>query len=1093
MEEQQVYREIKHFRKKYYINQLIKGIIITSGLVLGLFIIITSLEFVARLNTVGRGFLFFGFMAFVLFLVYNFILKPILCLTNLNNGISDEHAALHIGKYFPSISDRLLNFLQLKRSSENRALIRASLKQRATSFSSVSFTQAIDLRQNQSYVKYLAPSLFAFLVILAFIPQLFTTSAKRIVNYHQEFAPVAPFRFNLASENLIGFKNEDHIISLKLSGVGIPQNVYLVHKDRRVKMASTGEGVFTYTFSKIQVSKRIYFEAAGFTSKEYAIKVVNRPNLKNFNVFLDYPNYLRRRSERIENIGNLNIPEGTLVKWQFKTVDAESLSISFDDEIIDVQSTDNQLYEYNKRFKESVLYKLLLSNSYSKNKDIIGYQIRVIPDEYPGINLNVYQDTVLYSFLILGGNISDDYGITNLKLIYSVQGENEETRTKDEVLLPFNFQQINQSYFYRWSLDSLDLREGERVEYYVKVWDNDGVNGVKSSKSGVYTFRMPASEEIEEDISKSSAKTSDEMENTLDEAQRLKKDLEDLENNLRGKKQLDWKDEKKLQELIEKKEQLNQAVEDLKKQFEAEKLKKERFQQQSEEIRKKVEDIQKLLDELLDEETRRLYEELQRLLDEEQNNEQIQDLLERINRKEDNLVQELERTLELFKRMKFDYQLDEAIQQLDEMTKDQKELAEETKDKKSDLEDISEQQEQLQKEFEEFENTLDELNEMNQDLKNPHSLQDHSKIQESIKEEMKNSQESIQDGKRKKASESQQKSGQQMQNMSRQLKQMQSSMEMQVMEANLNDLRDILYNLIKLSFDQEELMKEFRSVDQTDPRFVKLGQWQLDIKDDAKIVEDSLLSLAARASQLGSFVTREVGEMNSHLDNSIQSIRDRKKSKAVSDQQFAMTSMNNLALMLDDVMAMMQQNLSEAMGNNPKSDKNQKLPSLSDLQKLLNKQIDELKRSGKTGRGLSEELAKLAAEQERIRKALQDMETQLREEEGAGRNTITEKMEETEMDLVNKQLTERTIRRQREILTRLLEAENAMRERELDNEREGISANEYENELPKAFEEYFKAKEKEVELLKTVPPKLYPYYKKEVNDYFRRIGNQNFD
>ena len=97
------------------------------------------------------------------------------------------------------------------------------------------------------------------------------------------------------------------------------------------------------------------------------------------------------------------------------------------------------------------------------------------------------------------------------------------------------------------------------------------------------------------------------------------------------------------------------------------------------------------------------------------------------------------------------------------------------------------------------------------------------------------------------------------------------------------------------------------------------------------------------------------------------------------------------------------------------------------------------------------------------------------------------------MDLVNKQITAETIERQREILTRLLEAENAMRERELDNEREGETAREYERVLPETFEEYFKAKEKEVELLKTVPPKLYPYYKKEVNEYFKRIGNQNFD
>jgi hypothetical protein len=93
------------------------------------------------------------------------------------------------------------------------------------------------------------------------------------------------------------------------------------------------------------------------------------------------------------------------------------------------------------------------------------------------------------------------------------------------------------------------------------------------------------------------------------------------------------------------------------------------------------------------------------------------------------------------------------------------------------------------------------------------------------------------------------------------------------------------------------------------------------------------------------------------------------------------------------------------------------------------------------------------------------------------------------MELINKQLTEQTIRRQRDILTRLLEAEKSMREQNLDEERKGETAKEYQKEIPRAFEEYLRLKEKEVELLKTVPPKLYPYYKKEVSEYFKRIEN----
>lgn len=98
-------------------------------------------------------------------------------------------------------------------------------------------------------------------------------------------------------------------------------------------------------------------------------------------------------------------------------------------------------------------------------------------------------------------------------------------------------------------------------------------------------------------------------------------------------------------------------------------------------------------------------------------------------------------------------------------------------------------------------------------------------------------------------------------------------------------------------------------------------------------------------------------------------------------------------------------------------------------------------------------------------------------------------MEQTEMDLVNKQLTDQMLKRQQEIVTRLLETEKSAREQDMDDERKGETAKDYEKEMPKAFEEYLRLKEKEVELLKTVPPKLYPYYKKEVNEYFKRVGD----
>jgi hypothetical protein len=93
-------------------------------------------------------------------------------------------------------------------------------------------------------------------------------------------------------------------------------------------------------------------------------------------------------------------------------------------------------------------------------------------------------------------------------------------------------------------------------------------------------------------------------------------------------------------------------------------------------------------------------------------------------------------------------------------------------------------------------------------------------------------------------------------------------------------------------------------------------------------------------------------------------------------------------------------------------------------------------------------------------------------------------MDKTATDIVNKNLTSETLRRQQEIMTRLLEAEKAERERELDDKRESKeNKNDFKRNL-QDFPEYNKQMQREAELLKTLPPALKPYYKNLVKEYF---------
>ena len=61
------------------------------------------------------------------------------------------------------------------------------------------------------------------------------------------------------------------------------------------------------------------------------------------------------------------------------------------------------------------------------------------------------------------------------------------------------------------------------------------------------------------------------------------------------------------------------------------------------------------MDELLDDETKKLYAELQKLLEEQKNIDELKNVLDKLHDRESNLQKELERALELFKKMKFEF------------------------------------------------------------------------------------------------------------------------------------------------------------------------------------------------------------------------------------------------------------------------------------------------------------------------------------------------------------------------------------------------------------------------------------------------------
>ena len=862
-------------------------------------------------------------------------------------------------------------------------------------------------------------------------------------------------------------------------------------------MTRAGVGSFRANIRRVQEDLELRFEAEGFYSTPKQVFVYDRPFASEMKITAQFPKYTGWEKKEYSSMGAFKVPVGTNFNWEIKARHSDSVIVFGDSSKPLLRyPSDKDGFSFSKTFLASNKIEFVLKNEFGNNKEPLISELLLIEDRRPRITLRSLADSTLFNFVALGGEISDDYGFSSLSVNYILRSKESKVIKSGKESIPISLSVQDQDFFLRWDIEKYSIEAGQKLEYYLEVFDNDGVTGSKSSRTPSKFLTIPDERELRENIDRKKEEFMRSGSSTKNSLEELQKEIKEFQDETRNKKELSWQDKKKLEELLEEHKKLEKDLDELKTEMNKIRPQEEKYLEQTESTKEKTRQLEKLMEEVLDEETRKLLEELKQLLEEDQNNESIQKKLSDLERKDSQYEKELDRALELFKQLQFDQKMEQAIQDLEDLATRQEELSEEAMDGEKSNEELAENQQDINDEFQKLQEDLEDLAGLDKELESPRNLDDQGfeEQMESISQNMKDSKEMMDSGKQKKGGKNQKEGAKKMKELAQNMMDFQSSSEMEMLSENIENLRALLENLIVLSFEQERIMTEFRAVRRTDPRYVELSQEQLKLQSDVGIVEDSLYALASRIFQIESFITKEMAELNYQMDESIRLIRERRPGKASVKQQFAMTSVNNLALMLDNVL----QQLQEQMANQMKGDQmcskpngSKPSPSLSQMQKQLNQKIRDLKKGGTQGQQLSEELMRLAQEQEQIRQGMEKM--------GEGGNQIDKNlqkqldelgrlMEDTEKDLVHKRLTRELLERQEEIETRLLESEKADRERELKEEREGELAQEFEREIPPDLEEYIRSKESQIELLKTISPDLNPYFKEKVNQYFEEIN-----
>jgi len=930
-----IYQKLEAFIKKYYTNELIKGILLFTGFGLLYFLFTLFIEYFLWLKPLGRTFLFWLFVGVEVFLLVRLILFPLFKLFKLQKGIDYTQASKIIGNHFTEVSDKLTNFLQL--SSENNAesseLVLASIEQKANSLQPIPFGNAINFKANKKYLPLaLVPILLFAVFYISGNSNVISQSLNRVVHFNSAFLPPAPFKFVVLNSNLQAEQNKDFVIKMESVGNVVPENVMIHIGDESYFMESSQPGKFEFKVEKPAESIRFSFEGNSVISEEYELKVITVPSIANFEMVLNFPSYLKKKSETIQGTGNAIVPEGTTVTWKMNTKSTQEVTWKRDNEVFKFNKVENE-FKLAKNISQNTEYQILTSNVKVKNYEKLDYQLSVIKDQYPTINVGPAPDSLKLDKNYILGRLGDDYGLAKLQIVYYERNKPQSAKRGN---IPVKSGVFDQFVFNFPS--NLPVEEGVFYEYYFEVFDNDAPHGFKSTKSSTFSDRVATTDEIQDQELQQQNNNINSLSKSLKNQTKQISEMDKLQNAGKEKDNLEFKDQQKINDFIKRQKQQDEMMKQFSEKMNQnlDKFKDDKKDKTAEDLQKRLDNAQKDL-----EKNQKLLDELKNLND-KLNSEELFDKMEKFKQISKNQSRNLEQLVELTKRFYVSKKAEQVAEKLNKLSEQQEQLSSKEK------ENTKEKQDEINKSFDKIQEDLKDLKEENKILKKPLDIPSDASKEKDVDNDLNKASEELSKKNTSGAKPKQKSAAKKMKSMAQEMQSEMEGGEQEQLEEDVAMLRQILDNLLAYSLSQEDVMKQFKSMKLGSSTFTKNIKIQQNLKQQFRHVDDSLFALSLRNPKVAEDVTKEIGNVQYNMDKAIETLTDVQIPRGVSHQQYAVSSANKLADFLSDLLNNMQMSMPKPGAGKPKpgDGPGMQLPDIIQKQKGL---ADKMKEGMKSG------------------------------------------------------------------------------------------------------------------------------------------------
>ena len=1023
--------------------------------------------------------------------------------------------ALQVEKRFPHLKNLLVNAVQLNAREDGREgysleLTAAAIQQAEEACRDLDFGRAIPRRPQGLALTEAGISVVVVFILLLSFPIQGKKAFSQFLNLKaiQQAEGLASLKIEPGNGKVA--KGQSFDIRVAVEGKTIREA--LVHRKpesgvwEEVKAIPLAANRFEHSFESVMEPFEYYVTAGRLTSEHYRIGVSVKPVVVQFKLKAIYPSYAKVPPQEVpDGSGEVTALVGTVVEVSGKAnVPLTSAKLALSDSSQVTLKPEGSQFTGRFVVRKDAIYHFEISDSSGeRNEDPPEFRITAIPDEPPAIRIaqpggDIYLPENLVVPLALEAH--DDFGLTRMALKVRKGAGEQGSKGAEEKTVPIadlKGRVADTALVFSWDLNNLGLLAGEEAVYYAEVYDNDVVSGPKRGVSQTYRVRFPTVQELYAQSQEEQKEALADLQGSLPAQEELKKEVERISQELKTQKNLTWEKKQEIEQSLKHQEELLKELEKTSQGLQQAAEKAEQSPLVDLETVQKLQEVQRLMSEVMTEEMRKALDKLQEAMRKADPN-MVQEAMKNLRLTQEELKQRLDKTIALLKDVQLEQKLKEAANKANDLLIRQQALKEAAKQsEKKDLPALAPKQKELKDEAKQLAKDLKSLSDS---LKASHpqvadSLAQLSQEMEgdSLSGAMEQAANQLSSQNPQEAMKNQEKAERSLSKLSQGIKSAQNKKVGQDKKALAAKMRNAMKDLLYLSEKQNELNQKMGDA-ASNPASDKnvLAKEQQDLQAGAKKVADQLAETGQKTMFLTPEIMRQMGGSLSKMGQSQQQLQKGNAGGAQQNGKDAQQGLNQTVMSLMDAMSRMQASgsasgLKEAM---------ERMAGLSQQQEGVNQGTQGLMPipgEGQLSLQQRAETARLAAEQGAIAKGMRDVQRSL---EGSGQSglqgrteEIAKDMEKVAEDLKTRKVDRQTIERQQKILTRLLDAQRSVRERDMTERRKSETGKPYEPKPPKPLPGDLGDQQKKVReaLLKALKEGYPPEYEELIRAYFKAL------